>query len=667
MNELKLPPTLKEALANIYGEENTVENMRQTGITESGWHSYVWVKADEFATAWLRNNGYYVTETEIMDDCIGYSCHRKGIDYAVFFYAYGEKRTAQLDGDYCQPLCDTRIAKGKNVIIVYINVKKHCNENGETEYEICNYFGENSSIESWLIKTVNGQSVFVYYPRKELVDHLPRLIAAYNTGNLDVLKTICDTQVVLDYDDQLSLNDSFFHALSYVRKNYGKMKLGYIRFNDSVYSSIGIIENYAYVGYSVNNQNNKIDRVTFYPLDNPHEELIVLDDEITKCDYDDVPDLKSISFLPPSEFSRFSIRLVFENGEIRRYDLKVDFEKDEVVEFQHLVMTDKIFRNGKLTDHISKPKWFGYDSYKKRGQGVEFITGAAISKTELYYNSYPIEEFSYKDLDKVYVSQFDYSEDGFAIGHIFDLDPRNPYYLLDKNCMVAKTIPDEYQQTPICVYPPCGGYSSDGLIMVSTMGRIDLKYHHNWRSCAGLWGWLDKEMNVVIEPKYIYAQNFYNGTAIVCKGDLDKKIINGKEQYWCEHEQWGVIDVNENEIVPCVFDEIENIDNTDCLFIVHEGGWDDGHYAVYSTKEKRIIFALDFEYDPGYMFNECFVTENDYLIFDAHNPGKETDIIYIYDLTRKEFVVYGEIVEGCELNGKTRIVVNKDGEDIIVF
>lgn len=670
MAEIKLPPTLKEALQDIYGKEDTIKVMRKTGIADSGWHSYVWVKADEYATAWLSDNGYHVTKAEIMDNCIGYACSRKGTKYAVFFYAYGKKRVADLDGEYCLPLCNTEIAKGRTVLVIYINVKKTDGEDGTTEYEIFNYCGKNKEMEPWLVTTVQGKPILDYYPRKELVDKLPRLMAAYNTGNLDILKAICEPGAAFERHDSqgVSLNEGFYSALMYAKEKHGKMKLGYIRFNDSVYSAVGYIEGYAYVGYSVNNKSNKIDRVTFYSLEQPHKELIVLDDEIIHCEDDDVPQLVSIDFYPPTEFSRFSIRLVFENGEIRRYDLKGDFGNDEVTEFQHLTMTDKIFIHGKISKHIPKPDWMGYRSYAERGQGIEFISGAAISTTELYHDSYPVEEFSYKGLeDEVHVSHFDYCDDGCGVGRIYDLDPQCPYYFLDKNTMIAKTIPAEYQNTPICIFPFCGGYSPDGLIMVSTLGDIDLQYHHNWYGCAGMWGWLDKDLKVKITPKYVYAHNFEGGKAMVCKGEWDVKTEDGKDQYWCENEQWGVIDTEENEVVPCVYDEVAGIDETDRLFIVHEGGWDNGHYSIYDIEEKKIILALDFDYDPGYMFNECFIAENDILVFDVHEPGEEKDLIYAYDLHKKEYVVHGDVMEGRELNGETKIVVNKDGKDIIVF
>ena len=358
--------------------------------------------------------------------------------------------------------------------------------------------------------------------------------------------------------------------------------------------------------------------------------------------------------------------MVFENGEIKRYDLDGAFGNDEITNYQRKVMTDKIFANGRLTDHIPMPDWMGYRHYAERGQGIEFINGASISALEIYYNGYPIEKFSYKGMN-AFVRQSDYDETGFAVGHISNLDPQNPDYLFDKNTMTATVIPEKYQQTPVGIYPFYGG-CSEGLVMVSEMGEVDLQYHHNRGPCAGLWGWLDTNLNVVIEPKYVYAMNFWNGRAMVCKGEWSTKTTeDGKAQYWCENEQWGVIDRNENEIVPCRFDEIYEIDDTDRLYFVHEGGWENGHYAIYDVKENDIILVLDFDFDMGYMFNECTVTDDNILVFDEHVPGEEKDLIYAYDLVGKAWIAHGDELTGRTLNGETRSVVHKDGKDIIIF
>lgn len=76
---------------------------------ESG-DGYIWKKADEYLKSWLNQNGYVVLESEIFEDCIGYRCNRNNYAYTIFMYAYGQKKTAQLDGDYCKKLLDLELS-----------------------------------------------------------------------------------------------------------------------------------------------------------------------------------------------------------------------------------------------------------------------------------------------------------------------------------------------------------------------------------------------------------------------------------------------------------------------------------------------------------------------------------------------------------------------------
>ena len=69
----------------------------------------------------------------------------------------------------------------------------------------------------------------------------------------------------------------------------------------------------------------------------------------------------------------------------------------------------------------------------------------------------------------------------------------------------------------------------------------------------------------------------------------------------------------------------------------------------------------------GYMFNECFVADGDILVFMDHLPGKGEDLIYAYDLHNKKFIVYAESYTERTLNGESKVAVQKDGKDIIVF
>jgi len=659
-------PAVDTLLQQAFGTDDTLAVMRKKDVPVADEEGvYVWQKSDQYIRDWFQSNSYRVESSELFDDCIGYICTRRGVEYAVYMYAYGERRTSLLDGDYCAKLRDCELSKGRTILVIYLHVTAEKNENGNTTFFVGEYGTKDRAPEVWELGWIGEQSAILFYPRKEMMDLGRRFMAAYNSQRLDILKAIfTEDAVINNVDGSTTMNAGVYSSLAYHFKEHGPMKTAFVRFNDVVYSEVPYIEGLCYIDFSVNQQ-DKIHSITFNPLDENYRELIVTDEVLTNHPMDDVPALEKVEFLPPAELSRFSMLLTFANGETKRYDVPGEFDDDEVITWKRATFTNKMFCNGRIANPVCRDDDMCYRNYPQQHQGVEFINGTSISAVELYHNSYPVGRFHYCDGPEV----FEYSSDkeaGFTVGNIRDLNPADPLYLFDTKNKVATTIPEQYQKTPVIYYPPCGGYS-EGLVMVSTMGELDLQYHHNRRACAGMWGWLDTEMNTVIEPQYVFALNFYGGRALVCKGEWDIKEVDGKPQYWCENEQWGVIDKTGKEIVPCRFDELYEIDNTDRLYFVHEGGWENGHYAVFDTQEQKILFELDFNFDMGYMFNECFVDDNDLLVFADHLPGKGEDLIYVYDLHEKKFVAYAESYTERTFNGQSKVVVQRDGQDIIVF
>jgi len=235
-------------------------------------------------------------------------------------------------------------------------------------------------------------------------------------------------------------------------------------------------------------------------------------------------------------------------------------------------------------------------------------------------------------------------------------------YYINTYEMKAYQLPDKYKDTPICIYPSVGGLN-ENLIMVSLMGDVDLQYHHNLYPAAGLWGWLDLDGNEIISPQYIFAIGFYEGKAVVAKGEWS---LNEEGEYWCNEEKWGVIDTSNREIIPCIYDEIYAIEDSDRYFLCHKGGWETGCQIVYDTINKCEITELDSYFDSGYMFNSCYVEDN-MLIFDEHIPGGETDFVSVYSLKDDKWIVRKKKIEDIEFLGKARMVVEKDGKEIIVY
>lgn len=88
------------------------------------------------------------------------------------------------------------------------------------------------------------------------------------------------------------------------------------------------------------------------------------------------------------------------------------------------------------------------------------------------------------------------------------------------------------------------------IIMVSLYDEMNLCYHHNRSGCAGMWGWVDRDFNVVIKPQYIFAEQFQGGYANVSRG---KWMPQENGMYDWEGEAWGVIDTTGKEVIPCKY------------------------------------------------------------------------------------------------------------------
>ena len=268
-----------------------------------------------------------------------------------------------------------------------------------------------------------------------------------------------------------------------------------------------------------------------------------------------------------------------------------------------------------------------------------------------------MEKIKLKETDYVFIR--DGNRGGIGCGIV---NNDGYLYLIDETKQEAYRLPEKYKDTPLIIYHPCGGYQ-DGLIMVSTLGEIDLQYHHDFYDTAGMWGWIDLEGNKVIPPQYVYAMSFIDGRAIVCKGDWS---VDGKGRYWCENEQWGIIDRTGKEIAPCRFDEVYCVEDTDRYLFCHEGGWENGYYCIYDMDAGDILVKLDFDFLNGYMFNSCFF-RNGCICFDDHLPGEGVDLISIYSPAEHKWIAYREEYKERKFKGESKWIVNKDGEDYVLF
>lgn len=92
-------------------------------------------------------------------------------------------------------------------------------------------------------------------------------------------------------------------------------------------------------------------------------------------------------------------------------------------------------------------------------------------------------------------------------------------------------------------------------------GFASLAYHHDDAENAGIWGYVDTSGKIIVPPKYIFAEDYINGLAIVCEGEWtagdrwNNRFNSGR--YWSEKMLWGAIDRDGRVAIPCKFDEFK--------------------------------------------------------------------------------------------------------------
>lgn len=482
----------------------------QTAFDEAD-NSYIWKNAHSFIKNYLRENDYITSESIPFEDCIGYRCNRYCEPYTVFMFAYGQKQTIPMDGEFCRKLKSYNFAKNSTILVVYLNVKKK-KKGHKYDYHTYRYSGDFSDIELWELKYVNGNPILVYYPRKELEIRTNELIYAYNNDSLDVYDMIITEHAPkFETGTGIYMNDAFFSSIKHFHEEHGDMKVGYVRFNDVIYSRVPYIKNVGYFSFSVDNNNyDKISNLCFtYFNDDKRaiQEFIETDELPDFKTLDLVPTVTKIELPPIGETERFTMKLHFFNGERKKFYLPINLE-DDVIDYSSYVFTDKIWSSAHISSKRQKPHKMQYSKYPECGHGIDFINGYSISNIRCYYESFPYFDCDNRaikidSMRKFSVDRYDY-ENGYAVSYIPEFAS---LCLIDKNNKTIKKLPEKYQNTPIYIYPPCGGLDN-GLIMVNALGKIDLQYDHNLYPCSGLWGWLDLDFNTVIEPKYIFAQHF---------------------------------------------------------------------------------------------------------------------------------------------------------------
>ncbi|MGN0555175.1 MAG: WG repeat-containing protein, partial [Candidatus Fimenecus sp.] len=444
-------------------------------------------------------------------------------------------------------------------------------------------------------------------------------------------------------------------------------------------------------------------------------EFLKTQETVDSHPYAHAPKLLKVIPFPPERTERFALKLIFDNGETKKYVLPIDStaQAEEAVQYRHYVFTDKIWQSAKIVS--SRPS--EYPDYPSRGQCIvfknDFFISAYLGYTEskLYTEPRLCKETVYEDeniqLHKLwswnakyvyedeetglinasfsgnalngrggstYVSRdgkrltsltFDYTNsfsEGLAcvgivgkgwgfidesgelvIPPVYDqaddfkdgkakVKRDGKYFFVDKTGRefeIAAGLDRNYQEI---------GELCEGFCRVSTL-HLDyttLAYYSELSEFAGIWGYVDENGNEVIPPQYIYAFDFTDGIALVCKGKwtIDKKWDSPHNigNYWTEEELWGAIDRTGKEVIPFLFDSLEAFADTTEVFSAHYGGWETGKWGVISRTGEWLVEPIFSDIGPLYKDGLFFFGQE-----DAESDSE--DILFgVYDLHQQKVI-----------------------------
>ncbi len=644
-----LPCTVKPFQKNGCWEEST-DLSPQKAQTKKYDRLYIWQKADEYIKQWLPRKGYTVLKSVIFKDCIGYRCKRNDWDYTVFMYAYGKRKTFQLSGDSCHWLAGHSFAKQSIVLILCLNVHRYMDGSG-IKYRIRNYCGDDQyEPELWKLDKMNGKPFLQYYPCQERTDRLWQLMYAFNREATDIYdciivdenpsfknNTICDMQFK---------NTEFYHILHEIHQKYGNMKLGYVRFHDSVYIAVPYIENFGFFDFNIDTFTNRIFEISAYPFDGGEKKVSEFIKTKRREPYDlfhNIPKLIKAVPLTPVPTERFSVKLLFDNGECRKYVLPVESEteKQDSIYYMDYCFTDEIWASVSVVEqHQSR-----YLDYPGCGPAIRFDNQFLIAGTRCYLESEAYSEPEFTD-------EIVYSDDKNQIRKLWKWNAG--FLHEDKETGLIQVLLSGHAFN---WYGKSVFASVEGERMTSLTFDITEKFNENL-ACVGIrgygYGFVDKNMNFTVPMRYDEANDFLNGKALVrldkvwyCidkegrelkiapkDGSNYQKVVGyvdgmcrisslkiGKEDlaYYSENEAgiWGFVDETGEAVIAPQY--IYAYDFEDGIAIVAKGKWTidpkwDNLYnqGCYWTEEelwggidKSGKEVIPFIFDEIKFFNDC--------------------------------------------------------------
>lgn len=472
--------------------------------------AYIWRKADEYTKQYLPGNGYYITESSVFDNCIGYRCIRNNDAYTVLMFAYDGDKPDFIDAAFCKRQEEVLFAQESIVLILCLKVLKYTKDE-KTAYKVLTYNGnENFSPELWALEEINGKTEFLYYPRKEVFEQTLWFMYAFNRENTDVYDCIiAENNPSIEGEpgcDGILMNSAFYLSLRRMHQRFGNMKLRYFTYG-TVYSKVPYIDNVGFFHWSFYLDSNRMHSIKVQSF---HAKgLKFINSEM--CEPEDllsnIPQLIEAVAFPPVPEERFAVKLLFDNGQCRKYILPIEneFIADEAVQYKNHVFSDGIWASVKIVPAVESRE----RDYPSCGPAITFKNGFYISQLQCYLESQP---YSRPELTDETV----FSDDRYDVRKIWEWDIKSAYEDNETGLLKVLLYGDTFTEGK-SVFATVDGRR------LTSINFDDINDFKNGIARAWLdgkgYGYVDKNLDFITPVKYSYAKDFMNDNAIaMCDG-----------------------------------------------------------------------------------------------------------------------------------------------------
>lgn len=388
------------------------------------------------------------------------------------------------------------------------------------------------------------------------------------------------------------MNSAFYGTLRNMHREYGDMKLGYVRYNDVVYSSVPYVEGLGFFSWSSFHATNRMHSMICHPFDGGERKVA----EFIKTEQREPDDLfayipKLINAVPlaPVPTERFAVKLFFDNGECKKYVLPIptESEHEEVLSYRGHVFTDNIWASvSVIPRHESR-----YKSYPECGPAIVFKNEFLIAGTRCYMESVPYSEPELTD-------EIVYADEKHQIRKIWKWNVNSLYEDGETGLLKVLISGQAFNWYGKSVFASIEGKRLTSLTFdiidsfQEDLARVAINGHG--------YGFVDKDMKFVVPMKYDQADDFRDGKAKVQFGDkwiyIDK---NG-----CELEIGGKVNQNRYQEVGDYFEGMCRVSTLKLRFMdlaYHSdyehiaGTWGFVNELGEEVISPQFIYANDFE------------------------------------------------------------------------